>query len=124
MYNHAFQRGGFDITCSSMVAPGNDLILLARSQGCTVSLSRSLGPRFSVAGLGGIRRLVGMSQSGSRYDVANGGMVFSYRIFRGLSLTAGANYRASDIRPSTQKLPGVVANAGLYWSPRDGVHLF
>ena len=123
-YTHSFQRGGFDLSCNSMVAPGNDLILLARSEGCTVSLSRSLTPRFSITGLGGLRRLSGMSQSGSRYDVANGGVVFSYRMFKGLALTAGASYRATEVRPSSQTTTDVTGNAGLYWSPREGTHLF
>jgi hypothetical protein len=123
-YDHLFQHGGFDLFCTSSVAPGNDLILLARSEGCTVSLSRSLTPHFSVTGIGGVRRLTGLSQSGSRYDVANGGLMFSYRIFRGLALTAGANFMATEVRPSTQTTTGVTANAGLYWSPQEGVHLF
>jgi hypothetical protein len=124
LYTHSFQRGGFNLSCNSMVAPGNDLILLARSEGCSLSLSRSLTQRFSITGLGGLRRLSGMSQSGSRYDVANGGVVFSYRIFKGLALTAGANYRATEVRPSFQTTTDVTGNAGLYWSPREGVHLF
>jgi hypothetical protein len=123
-YNHSFQRGGFDLSCNSMVAPGNDLILMARSEGCTVTLSRSLTEHFSVAGVAGLRRMNGISQSGSRYDVANGGLVFSYRIYRGLSLTAGANYRATEVRPSSQSMSGVNANGGLYWTPQEGVHLF
>ena len=123
-YTHSFQHGGFNIACNSMIAPGNDLILLARSEGCTVSLSRSLTPRFSVTGIGGLRRLNGMSQAGSRYDIANGGLVFAYRIFRGVSFTTGANYRAAEIKPSSQQTTDVVATAGLYWSPREGVHIF
>lgn len=123
-FNHSYRRGGFDLACNSMLAPGNDLILLARTEGCTVSLSRSLTPRLSVTGLGGLRRLSGLSQSGSRYDVANGGLLFSYRIFRGLSFTVGANYRATEIRPSSQQVTDVAGNAGLYWSPREGIHLF
>lgn len=124
MYAHAFQRGGFDLSCMSSVAPGNDLILLARTEGCSVTLSRSLTDRFSVSGLGGLRRLNGLSQSGSRYDVLSGGLVFSYRIFRGLALTAGSTYRYSQIQPSAQSLKSVSANAGLYWSPAEGPHLF
>ncbi len=123
-YNHLFQRGGFDITCNSNVAPGNDVIQLARTQGCSVSLSRTLSPRFSVAGIGAFRRMNGLTQSGGRFDVATGGMVFSYRVFRGLSVTAGATYRATDIRPSGTSLTGVSANAGLFWSPRDNIHIF
>ena len=123
-YVHSFQRGGFDLSCNSMVAPGNDLILLSRSEGCTVTLSRSLTEHFSVAGLAGLRRLGGISQSGSRYDVANGGMVFSYRILRGLSLTAGVNYRATDVHPSSRSTSGVSANGGLYWTPNEGARLF
>jgi hypothetical protein len=123
-YNHSFQRGGFGLACTSTIAPGNDLILLARSEGCSVNLSRSLTPRFSVTGIGGVRRLNGLSQSGSRYSIASGGLVLSYRIFRGVSFTAGATFMDSEVRPSTQSTTGVTANAGLYWSPRDGVHLF
>jgi hypothetical protein len=124
MYNHAFQRGGFDLSCNSTVAPGNDLILISRTEGCTVVLSRSLTERLSVSGIGGLRRLNGVSQSGSRYDVANGGLVFAYRIFKGLSLTAGASYRTTDVHPSSQKTSDVTANGGLYWTPSEGVHLF
>ena len=123
-YNHSFQRGGFDLSCTSMVAPGNDLILVARSEGCTAILSRSLTERFSVAAIAGLRRLDGISQAGSRYDVANGGLMFSYRIFRGLSLTAGGNYRASELQPSSQTINEVTAHGGLAWSPQEGVHLF
>jgi hypothetical protein len=107
-----------------MVAPGNDLILMARSEGCTVTLSRSLTERLTVSGLGGLRRLNGISQTGMRYDVANGGLVFSYRIYRGLSLTAGANYRATDVRPASTTTTGVSADGGLYWTPNEGVRLF
>ncbi len=123
-YNHTFQRGGFDVTCNSTIAPGNDVIRLARTQGCTVSLSRRLTPRFTVVGIGGFRRLNGLSQSGGRYDVATGGMLFSYRVFKGVSLTAGANYRATEIQPSASSATAVSANAGLMWSPSDGIHLF
>jgi hypothetical protein len=123
-YKHSFQRGGFDLSCVSMVAPGNDLILMARSEGCTVTLSRSLTERLSVSGLGGLRRLSGISQSGMRYDVADGGLVFSYRIYRGLSLTAGANYMATQVQPSSQSTNQVSANGGLYWTPNEGVRLF
>jgi len=123
-FNHTFEHGGFDLNCNSMIAPGNDLILLARSEACTASLNRTLTSRLSVVGLGGIRRLNGMTQSGSRYDVVTGGMLFSYRIFRGISLTAGATYRDTQVKPSSQKLTGVSANAGLFWSPHEGVNLF
>jgi hypothetical protein len=123
-YDHSFQRGGFTLSCISMIVPGNDLLLLSRSEGCTVTLSRSLTPRFSVSGIGGARRLDGIYQSGSHYSVANGGLVFSYRIFRGVSFTAGADFMASEVRPSTQTTTGVSANAGLYWSPHEGVHIF
>jgi hypothetical protein len=123
-YMHAFQRGGFNISCTSTIVPGNDLILLSRSQGCNVSLSRSLTPRFSVTGIGGIRRLTGQAQSGSRYDVASGGLLLSYRIFRGVSFTTGATFMASEVRPSTQTTTSVAAHIGLYWSPEGGVHLF
>jgi hypothetical protein len=123
-YKHSFERGGFDLSCVSMVAPGNDLILMARSEGCTVTLSRSLTERLTVSGLGGLRRLNGISQTGMRYDVANGGLVFSYRIYRGLSLTAGANYRATDVRPASTTTTGVSADGGLYWTPNEGVRLF
>ena len=47
-YNHTFERGGFDLTCNSTIAPGNELILLARTEGCSIGLSRRLTPRFSV----------------------------------------------------------------------------
>lgn len=123
-YNHSFERGGFDLSCSSSIAPGNDVIQLARTEGCSLSLSRRLTPRFSVIGIGGLRRLNGLTQSGGRYDVASGGMVFSYRVFRGVSLTAGANYRAAQVRPSGNSTTGVSANAGLRWAPSDGIHLF
>lgn len=123
-YKHSFQRGGFDLSCISMVAPGNDLILMARSEGCTVTLSRSLTERLTVSGIGGLRRLNGISQSGMRYDVADGGLVFSYRIYRGLSLTAGANYQATEVQPSTQSASQVSASGGLYWTPNEGLRLF
>ena len=123
-YNHAFQRGGFDLTCSSSIAPGNDLILMARTHGCTISLSRTLSERLSITGIGGMRRLSGLAQAGSRYDVLDGGLLFSYRIFSGVSLTAGAEYRTTQIHPSTRSTSDVSANGGLRWSPRDGVRLF
>jgi hypothetical protein len=123
-YNHSFQRGGFNLNCNSSVVPGNDLILMARTEGCAVSLSRVLSQRFSVNGIGGMRRLTGMSQAGSRYDVFNGGVIFSYRVFRGVSLTAGANYSASEFHPSASSRTFVAANAGLRWSPRDELGLF
>jgi hypothetical protein len=123
-YIHTFQRGGFDLSCSSSIVPGNDLILMARTEGCAVSLSRMLTPRFSVNGIAGLRRLNGVTQSGSRYDVVNGGLLLSYRVFRGLSLTAGANYSAMEIHPSVDSRTWVAANAGLRWSPRDEINLF
>jgi hypothetical protein len=123
-YIHTFQRGGFDLSCSSSIVPGNDLILMARAEGCAVSLSRMLTPRFSVNGIAGLRRLNGVTQSGSRYDVVNGGLLLSYRVFRGLSLTAGANYSAMEIHPSVDSRTWVAANAGLRWSPRDEINLF
>lgn len=123
-YNHTFQRGGFDLSCNSTIAPGNDLIQLSRTHGCTVSLSRRLTPRFGVAALGGLRRLTGQTRAGGRYDVLTGGLVFSYRMFGGLSLTAGADYRASEVHPSTNSSTGVTANAGLRWTPKEGIHLF
>jgi hypothetical protein len=123
-YNHAFQRGGLGLSCESTIAPGNDLILLARTQGCTVTLSRSLTPNFSITGLGGLRRLTGLAQAGSRYETANGGLMFSYRLYRGFSLTAGAIYQVSEIRPSAQTTSNVTATAGLYWSPHEGINLF
>lgn len=123
-YNHSFQRGGFSLTCNSTVVPGNDLILMARAEGCTVSLSRVLTQRFSVNGVGGMRRLTGISQSGSRYDVFDGGVVFAYRMFRSVSLTAGADYRATEFHPSGSSRDDVAANAGLRWSPRDEINIF
>jgi hypothetical protein len=123
-YIHTFQRGGFDLSCSSSIVPGNDLILMARTEGCAVSLSRMLTPRFSVNGIAGLRRLNGVTQPGSRYDVVNGGLLLSYRVFRGLSLTAGANYSAMEIHPSVDSRTWVAANAGLRWSPRDEINLF
>lgn len=123
-YLHAFQRGGFNMSCSSSIAPGNDLILMARTDGCTASLSRMLTPRFSVNGIAGARRLNSMTQAGSRYDVLNGGLLLSYRVFRGLSFTAGANYNAMEIHPSMDSRTWVTVNAGLRWSPRDEINLF
>jgi hypothetical protein len=123
-YIHTFQRGGFDLSCSSSIVPGNDLILMARTEGCAVSLSRMLTPRFSVNGIAGARRLNSMTQAGSRYDVLNGGLLLSYRVFRGLSFTAGANYNAMEIHPSMDSRTWVTVNAGLRWSPRDEINLF
>jgi len=123
-YRHEFQRGGFGLLCDSMIAPGNDLILMARTQGCSVTLSRELTPRFSVSGVGGLRRLTGMTQSGGRYDVMDGGLIFSYRVLREVSLFAGADYFASQIHPSSNSLTGVEANGGLRWSPRNEGSLF
>ena len=123
-YNHTFQRGGFDLACSSSIAPGNDLILMARTQSCTVSLSRELGPRLSVSGIGGFSRLTGLTQSGSRYDVADGGLLFAYRLYKGVHFTAGANYRVTEVHPSTSSTTGVSANAGLFWSPRESATIF
>lgn len=123
-YRHAFQRSGFEVACSSMLAPGNDLILMARSEGCTMSLSRELASRLSVMGIGGMRRLTGLSQSSGRYDVLSGGVVFSYRMFRGVSLIAGATYRATDVRPSSEATTDVLATAGLRWAPREALNPF
>jgi|GEM_PF-2768890 len=123
-YYHEFQRGGFNLGCVSQVVPGNDLIAMARSEGCTVSLSRILTPRISVNGIGGARRMNGLSQAGARYDVFSGGLIFSYRVFRGMSLTAGASYRAAEMHPSTTSITGVEASGGLRWSPRDEIGMF
>ena len=123
-YIHMFQRGGFNFVCNSMIAPGNDLILMARTEGCTASLSRVLTSRFTVNAIPGVRLITGLTQAGSRYDVMNGGIVFGYRLVRGLSLTAGAGYRATEVHPSVNSVTGVTANGGLRWSPRDETNLF
>lgn len=123
-YVHEFQRGGFSLSCSSMVTPGNDLVLLSRTQGCSTALSRRLTPRLSVTGVGGLRRLDGVSGSRGRYDVATGGLVFGYHIARGLSFNAGANYRATEVHPSSKSASDVSGTAGLSWTPEGGPRLF
>src|ERR1035438_9729052 len=85
-YSHAFQRGGLGISCYSGIAPGSDLLLLSRSESCGASLSRTLTSRLSVSGVGGVTRLTGLAQAGTRYDVYNTGLTFSYRFLHGLAL--------------------------------------
>ena len=123
-YTHTFKRGGFSLNCSSSVAPGNDLILLSRSESCMGALSGSLSRRLSVSGVGGITRLNGMAQAGSRYDVYSGGLNFGFALFRGLNLSAGSTYRRSQVKATVYDQSGIGASVGLYWSPPNGVHLF
>ena len=102
-YSHAFQRGGIAIFCYSGVVPGNDLLLLSRSESCGASLSRTLTSRLSVSGVGGVTRLTGLAQAGTSYDAYNAGLSFSYRFLRGLSFTAGGGYYANETKPECLK---------------------
>jgi hypothetical protein len=124
LYNHSFQRGGFGINCGSSIVPGNDLLLVSRSESCTVFLSRTLTSRLSVSGVGGAARLNGLAQAGSRYDVYDGGLTLSYRLLRGFSLTAGGAYFKNQVQPSSASSSVASVNAGLYWSPERGLKLF
>ena len=124
MYNHGFYRGGFGLTCASAVTPGNDLLLLARTETCAVYLSRTLTRRLSVSALGGGSRLNGLAQAGAVYDDLNAGLTLSYRFLGGLAFTGGATYSKNYIKPSTASSSYVSASAGLYWSPVRGLKLF
>jgi hypothetical protein len=123
-YTHSYQRGGLGISCASSVVPGNDLLLLSRSESCGVYLSRTLTRRLSVSGAGGVARLTGLAQAGSQYDAYDGGLTFSYRFVRGLAFTAGSSYYRNNIKPSSGSTSSVSASAGLYWSPERGLKLF
>ena len=120
-YSHAFQRGGLGIFCYSGVVPGNDLLLLSRSESCGASLSRTLTSRLSVSGVGGVTRLTGLAQAGNRYDVFNVGLYFSYRFLHGLAFNAGGGYYDNQIKPSTTSVSSAYASAGLDWSPEHGL---
>jgi hypothetical protein len=120
-YSHAFQRGGLGISCYSGIAPGSDLLLLSRSESCGASLSRTLTSRLSVSGVGGVTRLTGLAQAGTRYDVYNTGLTFSYRFLHGLAFNAGGGYFANQTKPSTTSVSSAYASAGLYWSPEHGL---
>lgn len=123
-YSHVFQRGGLGISCYSGIVPGNDLLLLSRSESCGAFLSRTLTARLSVSGVGGVTRLTGLAQAGTRYDVYNTGLSFSYRFLHGLALTAGGGYYYNQIKPSRSSISSAYVSAGLYWSPEHGLKFF
>ncbi len=123
-YSRGFQRGGLGISCSSSVVPGNNLLLLSRSESCGVSLSRTLTSRLSVSAMGGVARMNGLAQAGTRYDVYDGGLTFSYRFLRGFAMTAGSSYFRNNVKPASASTSSVSASAGLYWSPERGLKLF
>jgi hypothetical protein len=120
-YNHSFQHSALGISCSSGIVPGNDLLLLSRSESCGVFLSRPLTSRLSVSGVGGASRLTGLAQAGDRYDVYNVGLTFSYRFIGGLAFTAGGGYYDNEIKPSSASTSSAYATAGLYWAPPHGL---
>jgi len=123
-YSHSYRRGGFGLSCTSSVTPGNDVLVLTRMESCGANLSRSLTRRLSVSGVGGGTRMNGLAQAGTRFDVFDAGLTFSYRFLGGLAFTAGGNYYVNYFKPSTASTSFVSANAGLFWSPARGLKLF
>ncbi len=123
-YSHSFRRGGFGLSCTSSVTPGNDVLLLTRTETCGANLSRELTRRLSVSGVAGASRLNGLAQAGTRFDVFDAGVTFSYQFWGGLAFTAGGNYYVNYFKPSTESGSFVSANVGLFWSPARGLKLF
>lgn len=115
--------GSFSVGYNRGMAPGNGVVYASIRDVATIGYGRKITQNLGLSFNAAYTRMSGKVVVMKVTETAQGGAMASYRLYRGLSLTAQGGYRYTNI-VTVQQRRDIYAGFGLAWRPGDAAFVF